>query len=138
MDKALLDTDILSEVLKAKNAAVVGRAAAYKQEFGQLTTSAITLMEIVKGFHKLKRSDALQKFLRAIADSEVLGFDQACAETAGRIYGDLERTGQTIGRADPMIAAIALRHGLVLTTGNSEHYQRIQRLDYPLQLDNWR
>lgn len=31
-----------------------------------------------------------------------------------------------IGHADPMIAAIALRHGLTLVTGNLSHYQRIQ------------
>jgi len=37
-----------------------------------------------------------------------------------------------------MIAAIALRHGLVLVTGNTDHYQRIQALGYPLKLDNWR
>jgi predicted nucleic acid-binding protein len=51
---------------------------------------------------------------------------------------DLERTGQPIGRADPMIAALALRHDLTLVTGNIAHYQRIQALGYNLSLDNWR
>jgi predicted nucleic acid-binding protein len=37
-----------------------------------------------------------------------------------------------------MIAALAIRHGLVLITGNIEHYQRIQALGYPLKIDNWR
>lgn len=37
-----------------------------------------------------------------------------------------------------MIAAIALRHGLTLVTGNLSHYQRIQALGYGLKLDNWR
>jgi tRNA(fMet)-specific endonuclease VapC len=50
----------------------------------------------------------------------------------------LERTGQPIDRADPMIAAIALRHDLTLVTGNVSHYQRIQTLGYGLKLDNWR
>ena len=138
MDKTLLDTDILSEILKAKDAAVVAKAAAYKAAFGPLTLSAITVMEIVKGFHQKGRADALQRFLEGLKASEVLSFDQACAETAGRIYGDLERAGQPIGRADPMIAAIALQHNLVLVTGNTDHYQRIQALGYPLKLDNWR
>jgi tRNA(fMet)-specific endonuclease VapC len=37
-----------------------------------------------------------------------------------------------------MIAAIALKHGLELATGNTSHYQRIQQLGYPLTLVNWR
>ena len=60
------------------------------------------------------------------------------ALSSGHKATDLERTGQPIGRADPMIAAIALQHGLTLVTGNQSHYQRIQQLGYPLLLDNWR
>jgi tRNA(fMet)-specific endonuclease VapC len=37
-----------------------------------------------------------------------------------------------------LIAATALHHGLVLATGNSAHYQRLQPLGYPILLDNWR
>jgi hypothetical protein len=33
----------------------------------------------------------------------------------------LDRTGQPIGKADPMIAAIALQHSLELVTGNTAH-----------------
>lgn len=138
MDKSLLDTDMLSEVLKAKNARVIERAVAYKAAFDQITLSTVTVMEVVKGLHKVQRTDALQRFLDGLKTSEVLVFDQACAEIAGRIYADLERAGQPLGRADPMIAATALRHDLVLVTGNTDHYQRIQALGYSLRLDNWR
>ena len=62
----------------------------------------------------------------------MISFEHPATELAGRISGDLDRTGQTIGKADPMIAAIALQHGLELVTGNSSHYQRIQQLGYPL------
>ena len=51
MNKALLDTDILSEILKAKNAGVVANAIKYKEGFGHFTISVITVMEIVKGLH---------------------------------------------------------------------------------------
>ncbi|MBI5305116.1 MAG: type II toxin-antitoxin system VapC family toxin [Chloroflexi bacterium] len=138
MEPSLLDTDILSEILKAKNPLVVERAKQYQAEHARLTISAITVMEIVKGFHQVSRADAIKKFLTNIKSSDVLAFDQSCAETAGRIYGDLDRTGQTVGRADPMIAAIAIQHRLTLVTGNMDHYQRIQKLGYPLRLENWR
>ena len=138
MDRALLDTDMFSEILKGIDQRVVARAVAYHTAFGRYTISVITVMEIVKGFHKLQREDRIEQFLAGLPTVEVLTLDLRSAELAGRIYADLERTGQPIGRADPMIAALALRHGLTLVTGNISHYQRIQALNYQLTLENWR
>lgn len=105
---------------------------------GQLTISAVTVMEVVTGLQQMQRTEALRRFLENLKSIEVLAFDQACAEIAGRIQGELLRIGQTIGNADCMIAATALRYNLTLVTGNAKHYQRIVALRYPLQLDNWR
>lgn len=49
MDKALLDTDIFSEILKGIDQNVVAKATAYRAAFGHHTISAITVIEIVKG-----------------------------------------------------------------------------------------
>lgn len=138
MDKALLDTDIFSEILKGIDQNVVAKAMAYRATFGHYTISTITVMEIVKGLHKLQREDRIQQFLAGLPTVELLTLDLRSSELAGRIYADLERSGQPIGRADPMIAAIALRHGLTLVRGNLSHYQRLQTLGYALKLDNWR
>jgi tRNA(fMet)-specific endonuclease VapC len=133
LDKALLDTDIFSEILKGIDPHVVAQAIAYHTIFGRYTISTITVLEIVKGLHKMKREDRIQQFLDGLTTIDVLTLDMQSAEIAGRIYADLERTGQPIGRADPIIAAI-----LTLITGNQAHYQRIQHLGYELKLDNWR
>lgn len=138
MDKTLLDTDILSEILKGFDRAVAARAAAYRAVWGRYTISTITVVEVVKGLHKVGRQDAIQRFLAGLSSEELLTLDLQSAELAGRIYGDLERTGQPIGRADPMIAAIALQHGLTLVSGNLTHYRRIEALGYGLKLENWR
>jgi predicted nucleic acid-binding protein len=138
VNKSLLDTDILSEIGKGIDPNVVRNAAAYRNTFGRYTLSVISIMEVVQGFQRRQSSARLQRFLAAIVSEEVLPFDQHSAELAGRIAGDLERAGQPIGRADPMIAAIALEHGLDLVTGNTTHYQRIQQLGYPLTLLDWR
>jgi len=138
VNKVLLDTDIFSEILKRKNKKVIENAKTYHANFGKHTISTITVMEIVKGFHKLHRENSLQKFLNALPDVEILTMDLQSSIMAGRIYGDLERTGQPIGRADPMIAAIALQHDLTVVTGNIKHYERIQNLGYDLKLDNWK
>jgi tRNA(fMet)-specific endonuclease VapC len=138
VDKALLDTDIFSEILKGIDQSVVTHATAYRAAFGRYTISVITVMEIVKGLHKLQREDRVQQFLTGLTSVELLTQDVHSSELAGRIYADLERTGQPIGRADPIIAAIALRHDLTLITGSVAHYRRIQTLGYGLKLDNWR
>ena len=74
-------------------------------------------MEMVKGLQKVQRTQKIADLLTHVSTEEVLEFGQPAAEMAGRIWGDLERTGQPIGLADPMIAAIALRHGLELSGG---------------------
>lgn len=138
MNKSLLDTDMLSEIGKGIDPNVVRNATAYRNAFGRYTLSVISIMEVVQGFQKKQSAARLQHFLTSITSEEILLFDQSAAELAGRIAGDLDRIGQPIGRADPMIAAIALAHGLDLVTGNTVHYQRIQQLGYPLSLVNWR
>ncbi len=138
MDKSLLDTDIFSEVIKRVDHSVIKNAEEYIQTFGGYSISTITVMEMVKGLHKVRREDRIRQLLSSLTFAEILNFDLRSAELAGRIHGDLEKLGKTIGRADPMIAAIAMNKGLTLVTGNIAHYESIQALGYSLVLDNWR
>ena len=138
MSRILLDTDIYSEVIKAINPTVTQNAIAYRQANGVLTLSVVTVMEIVRGFQQNQSIRRLNNFLTAVASEEVLIFDQPAAELAGRIEGELVRTGRPIGMADTMIAAVALTRGLELSSGNTAHFQRVQQLGYPLILVNWR
>ncbi len=138
MNKAILDTDILSEVLKGRDQIVRSRATTYLTQFQCLTISVISVIEVVKGWQKLQREDAIHRFMSQISTAEVLPTDIAIAELAGRISADLERVGQGIGLADTIISATSLHHSLTLVTGNSTHFQRIQGLGYNIQLDNWR
>jgi predicted nucleic acid-binding protein len=138
LNKALLDTDILSEIGKAKDATVAANAKTYSRSFGHYTFSTVTVMEIVNGFQRTQATGRLNAFLATLPHMEILPFDQPAAELAGRIAGDLERIGQPIGVADTMIAAIALKSGLELVTGNTSDFQRVQQLGYSLTLVNWR
>ena len=116
----MLDTDIYSEVLKAINPTVAQNAATYRQTHGVLTLSVITMLEIVKGCRQAQATGRMQRFLNAVAQEEVLSLEAPAAELAGRIAGDLDRTGQTIGMADPIIAAIALE----VSVRDSQGYAR--------------
>ena len=120
MNKALLDTDIYSEVLRGVNATVAAHALADRQAHGRLTLSIITVMEMVKGLQKVQRPQKIATLLANVATEEVNEFGQPAAETAGRIWSDLERIGHPIGMADPMIAALALVHGL--ESGDRQHH----------------
>jgi tRNA(fMet)-specific endonuclease VapC len=132
VNKALLDTDILSEISKGIDPTVAAHATAYRNVFGQYTLSVITVMEVVRGFQRNQSLRRLQTFLAALASEEVIPFHQSTAELAGRIAGDLERVGRPIGTADTMIAAIAIEHGLELVTGNTSDFQRVPQVGYPL------
>jgi predicted nucleic acid-binding protein len=138
MAKALLDTDILSEVLRGKNDAVRRSAEVYLSQHGQLTISVLSILEVVKGFERLRRHSDLDQFLVDLGSIEVLPLMPEAAVLAGRMYGALERTGQPIGRIDPMIAATAATHNLELVSGNRAHYERLIDLEFPLRLTNWR
>lgn len=138
MERMLLDTDIFSEILKQKHEQVLAAAKSYRQIFGCYTISTLTILELVKGFHKIQREDSIQRLPSLLKNINLLTLTATSAEIAGRMYADLERTGQTIGRADPIIAAIAIERNLVLCTGNEKHYNRIQQLGYPLSLTNWK
>ncbi len=138
MNKALLDTDIYSEILKGINQTVVGNATAYRRIHGTLTFSVITVIKVIHGLQRVGGSARIQTFRNFITAEEIIGIDQVTADLAGRIAGDLDNAGKPIGRYDPIIAAVALAHGLELVTGNVSHYQYVQQLGYPLALTNWR
>lgn len=137
MDKSLLDTDILSEVIKGIDITVAKNSSAYRRQFSRFTLSTITVVEVVKGFQK-KAPGRVDELVKKLASEELLPLDMSAAVLAGKIYADLEKVGQTIGRADPIIAGVAIASGLVLVTGNTEHFERIKALGYDLKLENWR
>ena len=136
--RVILDTDILSEVLKRRDPVVRAHAEAYLREQSRLTITSVTVLEVVSGWQQVRRHDRVQEFANRLDDFEVLPFDSSAGVQAGKIEGELAALGRTIGRADSMIAAIAWRWQLPLVTGNVEHYRRVADLGFPLELRNWR
>ena len=137
MPKALLDTDVYSRILQGKDATVAASAEKYSQQHGRLTVSVITVMELIKGFQLAQQPHRIRPFLAQVGNEEVLELTQSAAAIAGRIWADLEKSGQPLGLADPMIAAIAIDRGFDLVTGNPAEYERIQELGHPLKIVSW-
>lgn len=138
MNRGLLDTDILSEIIKGRDPTVAANATAYLGEHRQFTTSAVSVAEIVYGLRRVGREDRVLQFEASLAGTHVLAFDEAAGRLAGRINADLERRGLVIGMPDVMIAAIALQWGLGIVTGNLEHFGYVRAVGYDLAVETWR
>ncbi|MDM9379141.1 hypothetical protein QUB80_00265 [Chlorogloeopsis sp. ULAP01] len=50
----------MSKIFKGINQQVIVKATAYRAVFGCYTTSVITVMEVVQGWHKRQREDKVQ------------------------------------------------------------------------------
>ena len=72
MDKALIDTDILSEIMRGRNSRVLEHAATYSDEYRAFTVSVVTVAEVVKGLRKVSRALALERFIAELPQFEVL------------------------------------------------------------------
>jgi tRNA(fMet)-specific endonuclease VapC len=138
MSRVLLDTDLLSEVLRERNPKVGERAKQYLTAKGKLTLSSVTVFEVVRGWWHAGRSERGDEFFAwCNSFADVLPFDARCAEVAGRFGGSLSRSGTPIGVADVLIAATAIVHELPIGTGNTAHYERA--LPFGLAgIENWR
>ncbi|HEX3657883.1 MAG TPA: type II toxin-antitoxin system VapC family toxin [Pirellulales bacterium] len=134
MDEALLDTDVLSEVLKRKDQQVLITARQYLAEHQRFTFSAITVYEIVRGMRATGATRQLAGFLKTVETSEVLPANLPVLMRAADLWSDARNSGHPRDDADLIIAATALEAGRVLVTGNTQHFSWIPGL----RLADWR
>ena len=134
MDPAILDTDIFSEVLRQRNAAVMRKAAAYVQQHGQIAISSVSRFEILRGYKKLNATTQLGRFHVLCQKSLILALTDAIFDQAADLWAYGRNHGHPVGDADVLIAATALEHGRTLVTGNESHFTWMPGL----VVDNWR
>lgn len=134
MDAALLDTDILSEVFKRRNATVLATAAAYLQQHQQFTFSLFSRFEVRRGYLHKRAATQLSRFDVFCSHSVMLPVSEAIFDRAAQLWGNAQNGGNPCGDADLLIAATALEYNLVLVTGNFRHFTWIAGL----KLEDWR
>lgn len=134
MDAALLDTDILSEVIKQRDPAVNQRAADYLAAHGQFAFSAFTRFEIERGHKAKQAAKQLSRFANFCRHSLVLAISDAILDQAGDLWSLARRSGHPHTDADVIIAATALETQRALITGNSAHFTWVPGLRF----ENWR
>ncbi len=138
MVKCILDTDILSEYLKGHDPVVIRHAADYAKQHGIFSFTSVTVYEIVYGLELKSASNQLKKAAEWLNQNEEITPTSADYLAAARIKAIARKQGSALELPDCLIAAVAVRLGRPLVTGNSEDVQAIQRTGIDLILENWR
>ena len=129
--KFLLDTNVLSEPLKARpNENVVGRLAEHATE---LATAAPVWHELRYGCARMPdsaRRRAAEEYLRDVVQPllAVLSYDAMAADWHAGERARLEARGKGPPFVDGQIAAIAVTNGLTLVTRNVKDFRRFKGL----------
>jgi tRNA(fMet)-specific endonuclease VapC len=128
----LLDTNACIRILNGSSPVVAGRLQATRP--ADVRLCSVVKAELLYGARKSARIDENLRLLRSFfAPLVSLPFDDRCADEAGLIRLDLERSGRPIGPNDLLIAATARAHDLVLVTANTREFARVPGL----RVDDW-
>lgn len=130
----LLDTNVLSELMRAKPAAEVVDWFERQQDVS-FFVCAVTRAEIFLGIALLpagKRRENLATAAELMFSEDFrercLPFDEGCATEYAVLVAARVRQGHAISTEDAQIAAVALRHALPLATRNVKDFKGIEGL----------
>ena len=125
----VLDTNVLSELLRAAPAPTVLRWAA-SEPLETLFTTTVTQAEMLYGVKLLPAGQRRQRLEEAVMAlfhvdfvERVLPFDGEAAIAYGRIAAERKQGGRPISQFDAQIAAIAQTRGGRLATRNVADFQ---------------
>jgi tRNA(fMet)-specific endonuclease VapC len=127
----LLDTNILSDLVRHPQGKVAARIAAAGEE--AISTSIVVAAELRFGAVKSGSKKLASRIDLILSAVEILPLEAP----ADRHYGDLRyhltRQGTLIGPNDLLIAAHALSAGLTVVTANTDEFSRVPGL----KVENW-
>jgi tRNA(fMet)-specific endonuclease VapC len=134
MELVLLDTDILSELMKQRDPVVKVRAEAYFREQSQVALSTLSCYQVLRWLREPPKIKRLSQFNLLLAEQTILDINLAIVDRAADLWITARANGRPREDIDLIIASTALVHDLTLVTGNVKHFQWIDGL----KLDNWR
>jgi tRNA(fMet)-specific endonuclease VapC len=134
MHLSLIDTDVLSEILKNRDQIVARNAARYISEVAQFAISAMSRYEVIRGLKHKSAHRQLARFATFCEHAVVYPITNEILDRTSDLRVDARRNGLPCRDPDLVIAATALEHGRALVTGNVDHFSWIPGLT----IDNWR
>ena len=117
---------------------VTRRAGAYAEEHGQFTYTAVSVLEILYGLHHKGAKRQIKNAESSFDENELIVPTLDDYKSAGRLRGLARKQGQQLTSDDCLIAAVAGRLGLPVATGNTKHFEALNRAGLTLRLENWR
>jgi len=133
MERALVDTDILSYFLKG-DPAVVKNAIDYLEHYRVLEISIITFYEITSGLLAKNAHKQLSVFESFIAENIVVPLSENSVKISSELYAILRQSGNIVDDIDLLIAGIAMENDMIFITNNTRHFGRIPGL----KTANWK
>lgn len=124
MADALIDSDVLIDVLKGRQS-----AAAWIAEYSRdnlLITSSVNVFELARGWDSDRATEAGMALLREFI---ILPLDTRAALEAAVIDTELRQRGTPLDAGDLLIAGMARANGLAVITRNVRHFGRIEGLE---------
>ena len=125
----VLDTNVVSALMRTEpDPVVVSWLDGLPPE--SVWTTSVTVFEVRLGLEILadgrrrrQLDEAFAKALEEDFENRVLPFDQAAAQTAGRIAAERRRAGRTVELRDVQIAGIVSARKATLATRNTRHFE---------------
>lgn len=127
----LLDTNIVSDLVRRPQGAAAARIAAAGEE--SVCTSIVVAAELRFGAAKSGSKTLADRVDFILSALEILPLEAPVDRHYGEIRYYLERQGTPIGPNDLLIAAHALAANLTVVTANTTEFSRVPGL----KVDNW-
>ena len=122
----LLDTNILSDLVRNPRGRIAGRIAEVGEQ--NVCTSIIVAAELRYGAAKAGSARLEAQLAAVLGAIEVLAFEPPADIAYGALRAALEQQGRPIGANDMLIAAQALALGHTLVTDNTREFAQIPQL----------
>jgi tRNA(fMet)-specific endonuclease VapC len=131
LTRFLLDTNILSDLVRNPQGRIAGRIAAVGDD--AICTSIIVAAQLRFGAAKKGSERLTIQLERILSAIDIHPFEAPADATYARLRAQLEAAGSPIGGNDMLIAAQALAFDCAVVTDNEGEFARVSGL----HVENW-
>lgn len=130
MTEFLLDANAAIAIIRRRPLSVGEQLIVASDSGDAVAISSVALAELHFGAAKSQQPNrSLQSIDKLLAGGmPVIAFEEEDAACLGQLRAALERNGTPIGSYDLMIAAQAVRRGMVVVTNNVREFERVENL----------